>query len=323
MTKPTPPPPPSTVLNIPTAPKTPAGGRRSPVPPSMPAGKGKAPSTKRAQPRKTFTVTDWSGADEGHKVILYGDTGMGKTTLATMLPTPVFIGLDRGGRKNKHPVTGEDLKYVPGMETYQDVRDALFQSSLFDNYETIVIDTVTILQDLGEKWVLDNIKTDGKDKHYVDRLIDFGWGHGFRHLYDTMHLILPDLDPLVEQGKNVALVCQLQQTSISNSGGADFLKDVPKLQNQYGKVCPSIWGLYCEWADHIFKIEYEGVTAKDAKAASSGKRVIRIHPEIHFAAKSKTIPHTIPTIYFSEPADDSVWEYLFNEAWKHIWKEKK
>ena len=309
MTRPTPPPPP--------APVTPAGGSKRPVPPSMPAGgKDNKPPAQRARPKKTFTTGKWSGVNEGEKIILYGDSGMGKTTLASMLPKPRFIGLDDGGRKIKHPVTGDNLEHVPGIESFLDVRDALTQLDLWGNDDTIVIDTATILQDLAEKWVLENIKTDGKGSHFVDRLTDFGWGAGYRHLYDTMHLILPDLDPLVKQGKNIVLICQLQQTSISNPGGEDFLKDVPKLQNQYGKICPSVWGLYTEWVDHVFKIEYEGVTAKDDKAASSGNRVVRIHPEIHFVAKSRTIPISVPTIYFSEPSDDSVWQYLFDEVWK-------
>lgn len=313
MANPTPPPPPPE-SNKPVVPVT---GKKVlpkvPGPPLTPAGgRGKAPPVKKVRVKKTFIVKDWTGEGQGEKIILYADSGMGKTTLASMLPSPRFIGLDDGGRKIKHPVTGEVLKHVPGIETFMDVRDALTQPDLFKDDETIVIDTATIMQDFAERHVLDTIKTDGKDKHYVDRLPDFGWGHGYRHLYDTMHLVLPDLDPLVKQGKNIAVICQLQQTSISNPGGEDFLKDVPKLQNQYGKVCPAIWSLFCEWADHVFKIEYEGVTAKDDKAASSGKRVVRIHPEIHFVAKSRTIPITIPTIYFSEPSDDSVWQYLFH-----------
>lgn len=317
---PAPPPPPP----VPETPATPAAGKKvlpkvPSLPPKSAGGKGKASPVKKARVKKTFTTEQWTGDNEGEKIILYGDSGMGKTTLASMLPNPRFIGLDDGGRKIKHPVSGASLKYIPDIETFMDVRDALTQPNLFDGDETIVIDTGTILQDLAEEWVLENIKTDGKEKHFVDRLTDFGWGHGYRHLYDTMHRVLPDIDPLVRQGKNIAVVCQLQQTSISNPSGEDFLKDVPKLQNQYGKVCPAIWSLFCEWADHIFKIEYEGVTAKDEKAASSsGKRVVRIHPEIHFVAKSRTIPITIPTIYFSQPDDDSVWQYLFHEDEQNV-----
>lgn len=308
---PTPPPPPPT-----GTPAAPAAGKRTPpklpsLSPKSAGGKGKVPPVKKARVKKTFIAEDWTGEGQGEKIILYADSGMGKTTLASMLPSPRFIGLDDGGRKIKHPVTGEDLKHIPGIETFMDVRDALTQPDLFKDDETVVIDTATVLQDpLAEEWVLANIKPD--KGNYVDSLTKYGWGAGYRHVYETMHHILPDLDTLVRQGKHIALICQLQQTNISNPGGNDYLKDVPKLMGQYGKVCPSVWGLYCEWADHVFKIEYEGMTAEDRKAASSGGRVVRVHPEIHFVAKSRSIPTTIPTITFSQPDDDSVWQYLFH-----------
>lgn len=309
-TKPVPPPPPTGKKVSP--PGAPVGLK---APPASPPTRGaKVVSVQKKQPRKTFTTEEWGSGNEGHKILLYADSGLGKTTLASMLPSPRFIGSDDGGRKIRHPVTGEKLKHVPGVETFQDVRDAVTQPGLFENDETVVIDTATIVQDWAEEWVLANIKPEKGD--HVGSLQKYGWGAGYRHLYETMHLLLPDLDPLVQQGKNVVLICQLQQTSISNPGGEDFLKDVPKLQNQYGKVCPSVWGLYTEWADHVLKIEYEGITATKKKAASSGSRVVRIHPEIHFIAKSRTIPATIPTIYFSEPSDDSVWRYLFDEVWR-------
>lgn len=272
------------------------------------------PPTSRTKPKKKFRAEKWGGDNEGEKIILYSDLGMGKTTLASMLPKPRFIGLDDGGRKIKHPVTGEDLEYVPEIETYQDVRDVLTQKGLFDDDESVVIDTGTILQGLGEKHMLANTKTEGGK--FVDSITDYGWGAGYRHLYETMHHILADLDAHVRQGKNVVIVCQMKQESIANAAGEDYLKDVPKLQGQYGKVCPAIWSDYAEWADHVFKIGYAGVVASKKKAISSDSRVIYVHPEIHFVAKSRTIPREYPLLTFDSPDDDTIWQYLFNEVWK-------
>ena len=75
-----------------------------------------APAPKSSRAIKTFQVKPWSGGDEGEKAILYSDSGMGKTTLSAMSPNSVFIGLDDGGRKIKHPITGEDLNYIPGID---------------------------------------------------------------------------------------------------------------------------------------------------------------------------------------------------------------
>ena len=94
---------------------------------------------------KTFQVAVWDGAGEGEKIIIYADSGMGKTTLGSMLPTPVFAGLDDGGRKIRNPITDEPLKNIPGIETFDDFRAVTQQVDLFNDYESYVVDTVTIL----------------------------------------------------------------------------------------------------------------------------------------------------------------------------------
>jgi len=272
---------------------------------------------------KTFQVATWSGAGEGEKIIGYADSGMGKTTLASMLPTPVFAGLDDGGRKITHPVTGEELKNIPGIETFSDFRTAIQQPDLFDDYETCVVDTGNILEGWALDWMLENVA--GDKGTLMKNIEQYGWGKGYRHLYDTMRLPLADFDALIRRGKNVCILCQMNQISIANAGGEDYLCDVPKLQPKHGAT-PAIWGLWCEWSDHVLKISNEGVIAakddeksKVAKATSTGNRIIHVHaPEVHYKAKSRTIPYRFPVVSFSDPADSSIWQFLFDEAWKDI-----
>lgn len=287
------------------------------IPPKPSASKAKltppapaTPAPKTSRTIKTFQVKPWTGENEGEKIILYSDSGMGKTTLSAMSPNPVLIGLDDGGRKIKHPVTGEDLNYIPGVETFNDVRDALHQRNLFDDYETIVIDTATELERLGLSWTFDNVKT---EKNKTARNIEgYGWSKGYRHLYDTMRYPLSDLDPLIRQGKNVILICQMIAINISNSGGEDYLCDAPKLQSKHGTT-PSIIGMYIEWSDHVFKIDHETLEAEEGKATASNERCIRVHPEVYFKAKSRTISIEYPTVSFANPQDDSIWRFLFGD----------
>ena len=89
------------------------------TPPPARNKKSKAAATAAAPPgratapvvNKTFQVKTWSGDKEGEKVIAYADSGMGKTTLASMAPSAVFIGLDDGGRKILNPKTNESLTW--------------------------------------------------------------------------------------------------------------------------------------------------------------------------------------------------------------------
>lgn len=286
----------------------------------------KSKTTKQQQQKKvnkTFQVAVWGGDNEGEKIIQYADSGMGKTTSAAMLPTPVFAGLDDGGRKIVHPVTGERLKNIPGIETFDDFRAAIQQPDLLDDYESLVVDTGNILEGWALDWTLANVTTD-KNEHAAN-IEKYGWGKGYRHLYDTMRLPLADFDALIRRGKNVCILCQMNQIPIANAGGEDYLCDVPKLQPKHGAT-PAIWGLWCEWADHVLKISNEGVIAakdseksKVAKATSTGNRIIHVHaPEVHYKAKSRTIPHTFPVVSFDSPSDSSIWRFLFDEAWRDI-----
>jgi hypothetical protein len=288
--------------------------------------KPKAAKQQTAKVNKTFQIATWGGDNEGEKIMLYADSGMGKTTLASMLPTPTFAGLDDGGRKIRHPITGEKLKNIPGIETFDDFRTAVQQPDLFDDYETFVVDTGNILESWALVWMLANVKNNKGE--LMKSIEHYGYGSGHRHLYDIMRLPLADFDALIRRGKNVCILCQMNQISIANAGGEDYLCDVPKLQPKHGST-PAIWGLWCEWADHVFKISNEGVIAakdseksKVAKATSTGNRIIHVHaPEVHYKAKSRTIPYRFPVVSFDNPMDDSIWKFLFDEAWREISEE--
>jgi len=288
-----------------TPPKSPAS-KKKPAPPIL-----TVPTPKSSRAIKTFQIKSWSGENEGEKIILYSDSGMGKTTLSAMSPNPVFIGLDDGGRKIKHPLTGENLNYIPDVNTFDDVRDALHQLDLFDDYKTIVIDTATKFELLALDWILKNVKTEHGT--FPKNIENYGWGKGHRHLYDTMRLPLADFDILIRRGKNICILCQMQQIEVSHSGGENYFCDAPKLAPKHGRQVPSIWGMWVEWADHVFKIDYETIQSEGGKAVASNERCIRVHPEIYFKAKSRTISIAYPTISFANPQDDSIWKFLFGE----------
>lgn len=287
--------------------------RKPPAPP-----KRQAPVAKPTVAAKKFETATWDTAKEGQRIIVYADSGMGKTTLESMLPNPKFADFRGGSDKIKHPITGERLVHIPDVKTFDDVRAVCHQPGLLELGDSFVIDTGTEFENHGLEWMLLNIPHEkGKP---IKRIEDYGYGKGYRHLYDTMRLPLADFDVLIRRGVNVVISCQMQQIEVSHSGGENFLCDVPKLQTAHGKNnnVPSVWGLYTEWADHVFKIGYGNIQASDGKAASTGERVIYVHGQVHFKAKSRTIPSGFPIVSFSHPGDDSIWRFLFDEEWKNM-----
>ncbi|KKN41768.1 hypothetical protein LCGC14_0720090 [marine sediment metagenome] len=276
-----------------------------------------ASKQKQKEVIKTFQVGVWTGAGTGEKIIGYADSGMGKTSLSMLLPNPVFFGLDDGGRKMIHPVTGESPNFIEGVETFSDFRQATQQYDLFDDHETVVVDTGTVLENMALDWMLKNVPNG--EGNYMPNIEKYGWGKGHRHLYDTMRLPLADFDGLIRRGKNVVIMCQMQQIEATNTGGENFLCDAPKMACKHGKQTPSVWGMWTEWCDHVFKIGYSGMAVNEKKkATSSTERQIYLHGQVSFKAKSRTVPGDFPLVAFSDITDDSIWQFIFNEAWRDL-----
>jgi hypothetical protein len=265
-----------------------------------------------ATPKKTFSVASIRPEFAGEKVLLYADTGMGKSTLSALSPKSVFLDLDNGCTKLRHPVTGEPLKIIPGVESFADVRAVLQQPDIFKDFDTVVIDNVTVLQDMAEQQVCKSIPMKGGQ--YASNIEGYGYKEGYKHLYDIMRFILQDCDALARQGKNVVLIAQANPNKIANPGGEDFLCQGPRLYA--GK--PSIESLFCEWSDHILYINYQDVTVSKQKKATGGSvRAIYTQPEVYFRAKTRQLKSgnfLPPMISFADMRDDSLWKFMFAEG---------
>ncbi len=286
----------------------------TPPPKRPPSAPPKAPPTKPARTAKTFSVAPWTGAGQGEKVVGYGGSGVGKTTLFSMMPNAIFLGLDDGGRKIRNPITGKPVNHVEGIETFEDVRDALNQASLWPSGSSCIIDTLTVLESLAEPFMFHTIKHEKGQT--VTQIEGYGYGKGYTHLFDTMRLILQDLDGLVRRGVNAGLICQNMAIKRANPSGLDFLEDGPKLCHPFSEKT-SIRLHVCEWADQVFRIGYlntfvEGpVDAKVGKATGSTDRAIFTMPKPYFFAKTRTLTDAV--VAFDNTADDSIWRLLFSE----------
>jgi hypothetical protein len=252
--------------------------------------------------------------NRGSKIIVYGASGMGKTTLATLAPNPVFVAADDGIDEILHPVTGKPIPHYCA-DTYQDVRGILNQPKLFGGFKTIVLDTMTEVENKSVPFILSTIKN--SKGNMVNNLEGYGWGSGFTHLSDHDTYIKNDLTKLADLGFDIVVLCQMAPRREASASTEDYIKDSLKLVYRPGSQAFAATE-FVEWADHCFKIDYGDLQVVKKRAITSGSRVIRVHPEPTFDAKSRTIPLGFPVVTFSAPDDDSIWQFVFNEAWKNI-----
>jgi len=239
---------------------------------------------------------------QGHRIVLYGTGGIGKTSEASVVPGPVaFIDLDESMPVLHPQLPGElDIRLVTGVGNWQDLRAAL-QADGWDEIRTIVIDSVTKAEELCGAWVLANVKKDNGQK--AERLEDYGYGKQFGYIYDTFLALLGDLDQHIRAGRNVILIAHDCTTEVPNPNGPNWLRYEPRLQAP-GSGKSSIRLRVKEWADHVLYFGYDKGDVTDGKMAK-GFETRTIYPvEMpHCMAKSRTCDSVI-TVAKHDP---SIW----------------
>jgi hypothetical protein len=234
---------------------------------------------------------------KGHRVLLYGPGGIGKTSLACQCPGPVaFCDLDesldklhgqlkRGGIKMPSVFPGTDWALVR----------ASLKSQGWDGIKTIVIDSVTKLEELAIAYTLQTVKGPGDCK--VDKIEDYGFGKGYQYAFDVFLSILADFDKHCRAGRNIVLIAHDCTHTVPNPAGQDFLRYEPRLQDPAsGKG--SIRLRVREWADHMLFLNYDiAFSSKPEdkkKAKGSGTRTLYTAELPFCMAKCRTTQDQIP-----------------------------
>ena len=109
--------------------------------------------------------------DKRLKLFLWGDSGVGKTTLSLQFPNPVVIDLEGGT-----DLYGESFEFdVQRASTVDHVRDGVnWLHTHPHSYRTLVIDPITIYWDaLQRKWSEIFLKRNKKSKGYRFDFYDF------------------------------------------------------------------------------------------------------------------------------------------------------
>lgn len=242
----------------------------------------------------------------GHRVVLYGPGGIGKTTLATTLPGPVaFIDLDDSLPRLASQLDTGNILPVSGVDTWQHLRTAL-QSEGWDQVNSIVVDTGTRAEELC---IAHTLATVPHEKgHLCERLEDYGFGKGLQHVYDTFLPLLADLDRHTRSGRHVAILCHDCTSTVPNPAGEDWLRYEPRLQSpNSGKA--SIRLRVREWADHVLFLGYDVDVGKDGKGRGAGTRTIYPMELPHCMAKSRRLQEPVPMFPGQGP---DFWNQLIN-----------
>lgn len=227
------------------------------------------------------------------RVVIYGQEGIGKTTLASQFPNPVFI--DTEGGSNHINVNRTPTPTSFGMILAQ-VAELTRKSH---GYQTLVIDTADWMERLAAAQVC--------AEHGKKGIEDFGYGKGYVYVGEVIGKLLDALTMLRDAGMNVILVAHATTRKF----------ELPEEEGTFDryemKLSRHSAALIREWADLILFCRFKTYVVVDPKTqrgkAQGSERVMQSAHSAAWDAKNRLgLPEEMPfgfaalAPHFSAPA---------------------
>ena len=218
------------------------------------------------------------------KVIIYGTEGVGKTTLASKFPKPLFIDAETGSgalnvARYPYPTSWQMLM--------SEVQEFLNNPQ---GYKTLVIDSIDWAEAKAIEMICAGMKVNGIE--------DIGWSKGYTYLNEEMGRLLNLLTEVINRGVNVVLIAHMVIRTITKpeETGSYDRYELKLKQAKNGNNCQ----LVKEWADLILFCNYREFLVADKttgkKKATGGKeRIMYTEHAATWDAKNRFgLPEVLP-----------------------------
>lgn len=220
--------------------------------------------------------------DRAQRVIVYGPEGVGKSTLASELPAPIFLDTEDG-------TSHLDVPRVV-CQSMGDVLDAVRALLKEEHgYRSVVIDTI----DWCESMMVAAVVAEANNPK-IKNIEDFGYGKGYTVLAKYAQDFLGVLNSLVARGLHVVLLAHSRRVKVE-------LPDSVGSYDKYElKLTKQVAPLVKEWSDALLFLNFVTII-QDGKGHGGSLRRIYLSPQAPFEAKNR---HGLPE--FMDCAGDAL-----------------
>lgn len=228
------------------------------------------------------------------RILIYGNEGVGKSTLFEHSPNPVWLDIEDGTAKlevTRYPFrVGPDGQVLPDghvPHTYEEVLAAIDDLTRSPHdYKTLVVDTAGRLESLLWQFILDRDEPEAENLTGLDR---YGYGKGPNVAVDEWRSLCSKLDRLrVARGMTIAMVAHSVVRNFKNPEAADFDRYQVSLQDKAA-------GFLRGWADIVGFLRFEEGVGKEKKHSrpkgwSTDQRVLCLSRSAAYDAKGRGMP---------------------------------
>ena len=191
------------------------------------------------------------------KVVIYGPEGIGKSTLASNFPNPVFIDTE-GSTK------ALDVARYPEVKNWMDIKAFVEDTINTRQFSTIVIDTA----DWAERFCIRSVCA----KQKVTGIEDIPYGKGYTYVMEEFASLLDLCNKAIAAGINVIFTAHAQMRKFEQP---DEMGSYDRWEMKLSKKSAP---LLKEWADMVLFCNYKTQVMTDSKTHSKkafgGKRVM-------------------------------------------------
>lgn len=220
------------------------------------------------------------------RIMIYGDGGLGKTSLVAQMRSPILIDVNQGsdGIDIARYVFDDAGRTKPANfdELLGAVRDVAMNGA--ENFGTLALDVLSDIEPLV--WA-EVVRRDGKAKSITDG--NLGFNKGYEAAVDDWRRLVQALEDVRSAGIDVVLLDHFDVKKEKNPEGADYGRGMPKIHPLASKFLHT-------WCDYTFLMQLESVLvpdnaderkAKKQYASSDGERILCGRPAAAYLAKSR------------------------------------
>jgi len=207
------------------------------------------------------------------RICIYGGHGIGKSTLASQFPAPIFISTEDG-------LDSLDVVSFPKATKIDQVVESIKTLLKEEHrFKTVVIDSVD--------WLIEPLIVEHVDSQYDEKQQSFGKGQ--MYVAEEFREILQGLDALrLRRGMNVVLIAHAAVVKYQDPRTEEYDRYQPKIPNRCN-------ALLQEWADVLafasFKVMVKtsdsGFNGKRTRGTTNGDRILSLVENPAFVAKNR------------------------------------